>query len=221
MGQTQYGNDESTKQNIDERIDYIYNTYINVIAPFVIQLETLDGEFPVEILNEIRSIFTHFARCHTSSEEKEKEDNVTKAERHTKRAVLDCFKYLCVSYDEHYKAFLDMYKNVDLSDVNDGEFIIELSKKRTCAVNDIQQARKEELNGLDIEVLFPEFEKAYNSYAAVYNLIKENTEKIERIKLKSVKKERWRKVLDISGIAGTLFGIIGVILTIMTITTNT
>ena len=202
-------------QSQDERINSIYKTYINVIAPFVIQLETLDGEFPIEILNEIRSIFTHFARGYTSSDEKLKEDNIIKAERHTKRAVLDCFKYLCVAYDEHYKDFLNMYKNFDLSGVQDGEFVIELSKKRARAVSDIQHARKKELEGLDIEILFSNFENAYNSYADVYNLIEANTEKIERVKLKSVRKQRWRKVLDISGIVGTIFGIIGVILAIV------
>lgn len=215
MGQPQYDNSQSVMPDIDERMNCIYKTYINVIAPFVIQLETLDGEFPIEILNEIRSIFTHFARCHISSDEKVKTDNITKAESHTKRAVLDCFKYLCVSYDEHYKAFQKMYENVDLSVIDNGDFVAQLSRCRAYAVNDIQTARKDELKGLDIEVLFPEFEKAYNSYAAVYNLIEKKMEYIERVKLKALKKHRWRKILDISGIVGTVFGIIGVILTII------
>lgn len=38
----------------DTRLIGIYDAYLSVISPFIIQLETLDGEFPVEILNEIR-----------------------------------------------------------------------------------------------------------------------------------------------------------------------
>lgn len=44
------------------RIVEIYDAYINTISPFILQLETLGGEFPVEILNEIRAIFTYIAR---------------------------------------------------------------------------------------------------------------------------------------------------------------
>ena len=86
------------KEN-DSRLSAIYETYLSVISPFIIQLEALDGEFPVEILNEIRSIFTHLARCNSTEKEQIYEENIIKAERHVKRAVLDCFKYLCVAYN--------------------------------------------------------------------------------------------------------------------------
>ena len=57
------------KEN-DTRLAVIYETYLSIISPFIIQLETLDGEFPVEILNEIRSIFTHLARCYSTEKRK-------------------------------------------------------------------------------------------------------------------------------------------------------
>ena len=80
----------------------ICDAYINTISPFILQLETLDGEFPVEILNEIRAIFTHISRCSLAETSDVYDDNIVKAERHVKRAILDCHKYVCVAYDEHY-----------------------------------------------------------------------------------------------------------------------
>lgn len=75
-------------ESITKRIESIYSSYLNVISPYIIQLEILDGEFPVEILNEIRSIFTHISRCYNTSDEKVIQSNIEKAERHVKRAVL-------------------------------------------------------------------------------------------------------------------------------------
>lgn len=77
----------------NEKIVAIYDAYANVIAPFIVQLEALDGEFPVEILNEIRAIFTHISRCSLAETEVIYQDNIAKAERHVKRAILDCHKY--------------------------------------------------------------------------------------------------------------------------------
>ena len=113
------------KEN-DSRLSAIYETYLSVISPFIIQLEALDGEFPVEILNEIRSIFTHLARCNSTEKEQIYEENIIKAERHVKRAVLDCFKYLCVAYDEYFRRFTKLNRNVDLSFVDNGHFIQKL-----------------------------------------------------------------------------------------------
>ena len=60
----------SNKETEDTLVDWdkyheefaqIYNTYLKVVQPFIVQLEIMDTNFPIEILNEIRSIFQHFA----------------------------------------------------------------------------------------------------------------------------------------------------------------
>lgn len=63
----------------NEEIVEIYDVYVNIIAPFIVQLEALDGEFPVEILNEIRAIFTHISRCSLAETSAVYQDNIVKA----------------------------------------------------------------------------------------------------------------------------------------------
>lgn len=206
---------DNNAADINSDIITIYQTYLNTIAPFIIQLETLDGEFPVEILNEIRAIFTHLARCSISDSISVKRDNIYKAERHVKRAILDCFKYMCVAYDDQYRDFEQLYKNIDLSVIDNGDFLPSLCKKRKLAIDYIKTARETELKSEDVDSSFSAFELAYNAYTDVYNFIKETEEKLIRVKTKAIKKERWRRILDISGLVGTVFGIVGVVLTII------
>ena len=194
------------KEN-DSRLSAIYETYLSVISPFIIQLEALDGEFPVEILNEIRSIFTHLARCNSTEKEQIYEENIIKAERHVKRAVLDCFKYLCVAYDEYFRRFTKLNRNVDLSFVDNGHFIQKINSLHNNAVHNKTEAQKKELVAENIEDVFGDYEKAYNSYAEVYNLIQESTESIDFVKHKAATKET----------INTFFGIVGVVSLILTI----
>lgn len=194
------------KEN-DSRLSAIYETYLSVISPFIIQLEALDGEFPVEILNEIRSIFTHLARCNSTEKEQIYEENIIKAERHVKRAVIDCFKYLCVAYDEYFRRFTKLNRNVDLSFVDNGHFIQKLNSLHNNAVHNKTEAQKKELVAENIEDVFEDYEKAFNSYAAVYNLIQDSAKSIDFVKHKAATKET----------LNTVFGIVGVISLILTI----
>lgn len=194
------------KEN-DSRLSAIYETYLSVISPFIIQLEALDGEFPVEILNEIRSIFTHLARCNSTEKEQIYEENIIKAERHVKRAVRDCFKYLCVAYDEYFRRFTKLNRNVDLSFVDNGHFIQKLSSLHNNAVHNKTEAQKKELVAENIEDVFEDYEKAFNSYAAVYNLIQDSAKSIDFVKHKAATKE----------MLNTVFGIVGVVSLILTI----
>lgn len=207
-------NDFYNLSDIDKEITSIYKTYLDTIAPLTKQLELNDGEYPVEILNEIRAIFTHFARCQATDVIEEKVDNIKRAKSHEKRALLDCFKYLCVSYDDQYKEFQNLYKNVDLSVVDNGVFLEQLCQKRALSQKYIKEAQKVELEGDDSNCIFSAYQKAFNAYADVYNMIQDAHLKLIRVKTKAARKARWRVVLDVSGIVGTIFGIIGVILAI-------
>lgn len=44
----------------------IYSQYHNSIKIFIGQLEVLQNKFPVEILNEIRAVFSHIAKAYVS-----------------------------------------------------------------------------------------------------------------------------------------------------------
>lgn len=200
---------------MDSEVKGIFDTYLNVISPFVVQLEVLDDEFPVEILNEIRSIFTHLARSAITDKPKVYSENIIKAERHVKRAVLDCFKYLCYVYENKYIEFEKLYKNVDLSLIDNGKFLPELCKRRKYAVELLNKAKEKEIATENVNDTFEDFESAYNAFADVYKYINDSYENLQNIKQRALKKDICRTALDICGVIGTIFGIIGVVLAIL------
>jgi hypothetical protein len=114
----------------NDRINEIHNNYISIIAPLIMQIEVLDGKFPVEILNEIRAVFAHLSKSHLADDNAVVERNLSKADSHIKRAIIDCYKYLCFAYDNKYEEFDTIYANVDLSDKAKGKYSGFKGKKR-------------------------------------------------------------------------------------------
>ena len=196
----------------EDRINEIHYKYINIISPFVMQLEVLDGEYPIEILNEIRAVFSHLSKCNLSDEDEKIDRNLSKADSHIKRAILDCYKYLCFAYDDKYSQFDKNYKNVDLSEIDNGEFLPLLCMKRKTALDKLLQAKKLELITSDENILYDGFENAYNAYSDVYNLINNSYVKIERLK----RKAKIRSLKTLIGFwIGIAIGIIGIIIAIV------
>lgn len=127
-------------ESCEKRISEIYHSYMHEITPFIILLETVDSEYPAEILNELRATFTHLARYYefVGNNVTVKDDSIIErleaqigsAERHIKRCKLDCYKYACLSFAENLKQFDVDYKSVDLSYIEQGNFIKEMHQKR-------------------------------------------------------------------------------------------
>ena len=200
------------KKEYNVRINEIHSKYINVISPFIMQLEVLDGEFPVEIINEIRAIFGHLSKSHLSDDEAKVDRNLSKAEGHVKRAILDCYKYLCFAYDDKYEEFGKYYASVDLSDVDNGDFLPVLCKRRKLAIEKLTQAKKLELATSDEDDLYNAFEEAYNAYADVFNFVNDSFEKLERLKRKAKIRNLKAKIGFWLGI---LIGVIGIIIALV------
>jgi hypothetical protein len=192
----------------ESRVKAICQQYLEVVSPLAIQLEIYDGAFPVEILNEIRALFAHLSKSFVTDSENEKERNVGKAESHLKRAILDCFKYLCVSLDDRYKKFEEYYKHADLSLVSDGEFLPTLLKKRATATEKLLDARKTDLeikhSESNLQAAYLKYENAYLAYDEVDTLITASYEKLENVKKKSLLNYR-------IGIGGFIVGALGLI----------
>ena len=159
-------------ESYNDRINEIYDSYLNTICPFIIAYERLENKFPISILNEIRALTTHLARVNLSDKESAIEDNISKAERHIKRCTLDCYKYLCMAYEHAYKSFENLYKNVDLSTVDNGDFLQQLAAHRHQSLSALEKAQILELkDDTDDDDIFEEYESAYNYYAETYNYI--------------------------------------------------
>ena len=121
-----------------EREKDIYDQYQSVIAYFIAELEVRDAEYPIEIFNEIRAIFTHLARYRLQ----DSPADLFAAERHVKRAILDCFKYMCISIKEEIRTFREGYRKVDLSIADNGNFLMCLNRLEKEADRQYIMAKK-------------------------------------------------------------------------------
>ena len=74
-----------------------------------------------------------------------KEKNLSKAEGHIKRSILDCYKYICMAYEDEYSRFDKMFEDTDLSLVDNGEFLPKLLEARNNAINLMRDAQKIDL----------------------------------------------------------------------------
>jgi hypothetical protein len=170
----------SDQSSLQKRISTIYGNYLDVVQPLLIDIEVVTGRFPTQVLNEIRSIFAHLARANRCSESDitVAENNCTKAERHMKRAIFDCYKTLCFAYFERVKLFYQEYATVDLHLADNGNFLNGLNEREVSAKNAFLKARKAEANGLNIseDEIYKFYEEAYSSYEDLSAYIDSSTE---------------------------------------------
>jgi hypothetical protein len=197
----------------ETRAKEIYKDYLNVICPYIVKYELLAGEFPVEILNEIRAIFTHLSKYYLSDDNSIKEKNISKAEGHIKRSILDCYKYICVALDDQYKKFEKKYERVDLSFIDNGEFLPELLETRKNAIDLMKNARETDFSiDSDDEIncaeAYTRYERAFIAYSNVEKLIDDSYKKLENLRKKAV-------IKDFLAVGGWITGIIGIIIGIV------
>jgi len=200
---------------IEERETEIYKTYVDVICPYILEYELLTNEFPIEILNEIRAIFTHLSKLNISDNNTIKEKNISKAEGHIKRALLDCYKYLCMIYEDKYKKFEKIYSRIDLSLVDNGEFLPKLHESHQKAVKLMKNARVSDLaidsdDEINCEEAYKKYEDAFVAYSLVKDLLDNSYKKLDYLKKKAVLK-------DFLSVSGWVIGMVGLIIGIISI----
>jgi len=118
-----------------------------------------------------------------------------------------------MAYDDKYAEFSRYYKNVDLSLVDNGEFLPKLLKSRKEAIALMLDARKSDLlitsdDETSVDEAYEKYEKAFSKYSSVYDLINSSYIKIETLKRKVVLKNIIPLII---GIIGCIIGIIGII----------
>lgn len=188
--------------NIEEKI---YLQYQDIIMPFIAELEVRDNEYPIEIFNEIRSVFTHLSRYKLQKSEKD----ISAAENHSKRAILDCYKYLCISIEEKVCGFRSEYKGVDLGLANNGKFLPELNKLELKAKNAFKIAKEKEVkNEIDEDERYKLFETAYNYYSEMDKFLDDSQ---EAILFASIHTRRSNRITIISCIVTVISIIVAII----------
>lgn len=213
-----------------EKVNSIYKSYIENIVPLITTLESIDSEYPIEIANEIRSVFTHLSRCYYFPKMIDIDAQIAAAERHIKRAILDGYKYTCLSHSLFIQDFKDDYRNVDLTFIDSGRFIQELRKKTLSAQSKIDKAKEADTYNVVLEDdlylttddpifetycrsicdddLFEMYQDAYEEYSQCVELIKNSLDEAEFLVMKSARKDRIANWSLIIGIVSFIFGVV-------------
>ena len=201
-----------SNESLESRIKEAYRKYSEIISPFIVFLETEDEEFPVEIINEIRAFTTHMARYTLATDAFVKAENVEMAERHIKRAILDCFKYSCFTISEKHNQLRNDYRNADIHLIDNGTYLSQLIAKEQAANEQFLKARKSEINGkTDADGLYELYESAYQAKQEAYDFLKDSIDKLEFAASVADKNKKLAIGGLIVGIAGAIFGLIGMV----------
>lgn len=170
------------------KLSELYNTYNEVIKPLIALYEAREEVFPIPLFNEIRAFNDHVARCYIISfSDDQINDELGRAERHINRIILDCYKYLNVSFHNEIMSFEKRTKHVDLTVLDNGLFYPKFLELRKNAVNLIRKAKRNE--SIKLNDSFSDYQDAYNVYSELSDLI--NSRRIEvnwaRVKFSGIK----------------------------------
>lgn len=188
--------------------DEAFRNYLEVINPFIVQFEVLRNEFPIELQNEIRAIYGHLARASIAETPQIAAKNVEKIKSHTKRALLDCYKYSCIIFIDNYNNFFERYKNVDLTYLNQGNFLPEVTKLYKNAVNLYFEAKKLETSNTSEERQLDLYQDSYNQFVDLDKKLKAAETGASFLQHKATRKDVLAKWSFGIGVVGTLFGFI-------------
>lgn len=179
----------------------------------------LENDFPVGVMNELRDVFSHMTQSLMAEENTEIERHLDKAYRHIKRSVVDAFKYACMAYSKVYDGFITSYKDVDLSYIDNGQFLPQLVSLNIKAENLLSEAKIIEADIHNDDDMYSAYEAAFNCYAELYNRIMDSLDAVIKLQLRTNEdkkaKEKQHHIDRIIGIVGAIFGVLGVIVAIV------
>lgn len=207
--------DSSALISYKNDLDEVFRAYIEDINPFIVQFEVLKNEFPIELQNEIRAIYGHLARASIAETPEVAERNIQKIKSHTKRALLDCYKYSCIIFTDNYFDFFERYKGVDLSYLEKGTFLSTIQVLYNKAKNSYFEAKKAETSNIAEDEQFELYQVAYNQFVVLQKKIQSAEDDAAFLKHKATRQDILAKVSFGIGAVGTVVGIIGLAISLM------
>ena len=130
---------------MDKRIVGLYKDYNSVIKPLIAEVEARTEQFPLPLFNEIRALHDHISRCYSEESTNDSiEEEVVKAQRHSLRIMLDCYKYLNLTLHDEVILFERETKHIDLTVLQNGTFYPKYKEMRSNAIKLVRQAKSEE-----------------------------------------------------------------------------
>lgn len=159
---------DSSQFSFSKESHLIFEDYLGTVQKLLIEVEVVTGKFPVQVLNEIRSAFTHLARASRDQGTLPASalEECQKAQPHIKRARLDCYKALCIAYDDAIVSFESEHKDTNLGLADNGRFLKRFTEMREEARTSFVEARRAESEGVQQEEeIFALYEVAYKAFS--------------------------------------------------------
>ena len=193
-----------------ELLNTIFRMYIEDINPFIVRFEVSKGEFPIEVQNEIRAIYGHLVRATMATSSNQVLRNIEKMKSHSKRALLDCFKYTSIVGSDNYDDFMKRYENIDLTYLKNGQFLTDIVKRCREARKALQDAKVAETSNISEDDLFALYQDAYRQFEELNDELQQAEESAAFLQHKASKKDMISNISLWVGIGGFIVGIIGI-----------
>ena len=166
-----------TQQDIDNKYNDIISSYLE-IKPVLADLYRKNGNNHIDgILNEIRALNDHIARCYCRTDLVENYNELCRAEGHLKRLIYDIFKQLNIIFFDYTKDKEQRYFGEHWIRLNGGQFWREYLSLRENITSNIEQAKIFEAK--DTEKALYHFQEAYTLQYQVYELLEKNQQDLE------------------------------------------
>ena len=195
-----------------ELLDTVFRMYIEDINPFIVRFEVSKGEFPVEVQNEIRAIYGHLVRAVMAESSEQVLQNIEKMKSHSKRALLDCFKYTSIICSDNYDSFMSRYENIDLTYLENGHFLTDIVNRCRNARQSLRDAKIAETSNISEEELFSLYQDAYRQFEKLNDRLEQAEESASFLQHKASKKDLLSNISLWVGIGGFVVGIIGIVI---------
>lgn len=195
-----------------ELLNTIFRMYIEDINPFIVRFEVSKGEFPIEVQNEIRAIYGHLVRATMATSSDQVLRNIGKMKSHSKRALLDCFKYTSIICSDNYDDFMNRYENIDLTYLKNGQFLTDIVKRCREARKALQDAKVAETSNISEDDLFALYQDAYRQFEELNDELQQAEESAAFLQHKASKKDMISNISLWVGIGGFIVGIIGILI---------
>lgn len=163
------------KQEQLQKIDKLLIDYGKSAKPLINEISKRhkDGKIPDNLLNEIRAMNDHIARCYRDEADDSYIDGeLRKAEGHLRRLLYDCFKQLNIYISDNLKRRERWtYSNRWLYR-DGGNFWRQYTEWKWQAQDDVIKAKKQE--SIDSDAALKYFESGYQNYRKIEELFKAN-----------------------------------------------
>lgn len=198
-----------------KELDEIFAMYIEDINPFIVRFEVAEGEFPAEIQNEIRALYGHMVRAAMADSPELIQENIGKMKNHSKRALLDCFKYTSILCSDKYDDFMQRYEGIDLTYLEEGKFLPDVVKRCEKARQSLRDSKVAETSNISQAKLFQMYQNSYQQFEELRMILDGAEEKADFLQHKATRKEKLANISFGVGIAGLVIGVVGIIIGIL------